>query len=520
MTRVVFLVPRRDDNGWRDGLWAAARARWEHLFPDWPVVEGHHVKGPFNRSAALNTAAHEAGEWDIGIVIDADVMLDRSQVETAVSTALRTGKVTWAHRGWRELTEDATRALLDDPKRLKAPRIVAPASDIGKENPISWSCCIAVPRAAWDAVSGFDERFRGWGGEDTAFASVVQGLLGHERIEGFVWNLWHPRSMGNGKPGNSPEYVTNMRLRDRYAYALRRDHWMHDREGLVSEGENLRDMANIERAETEHGNGPRRVCYCGACAKALGLPDWSRWWPSLDELVSRTSPVPEVAILVQSGGAPETWPQRSAFLRASLASLNERLVLPRWERRVIWSDWGDVFREELEAIAAEHGFYLPPRLTSERRRGYVASMQAKWRYIASIVKAPWVFLTEDDFTLDQDVDVAAMVEAMSRYPYLVQMALLRDAHEREQAKGGILGHPEDAFTRMPTHLEHRLFWTANPGLMRRSLTAFPWPDGASSEAIFGRMVFGRDPAAKAAFWGQGEQWVTHLGWHSRAGGPY
>jgi hypothetical protein len=518
VTRIVFLVPRREDHGWRDRLWTVARARWERLFPDWPVVEGHHTDGPWNRASAVNTAAAQAGDWDIGIVIDADVMVDRDQVAAAVETAQRTGRVTWAHRGWRELTEDATKTYLGNPGLLMKPTLTIPQAHIRKENPISWSCCMVVPRKAWDALGGMDERFRGWGGEDTAFAAAVQGLLGHERIEGFVWNLWHPRSPGDGRPAPTPEYVTNMRLRDRYAFALRRDHWLHDRAHEASEKEHRRDMANIERAETQHRT--RQVCYCGECARRLGLPDWSRWWPTLDELVARTAPVPEVALIVQSGGAPETWPQRSAFLRATLASLNEHLVLPKWERRVIWSDWGDLFRQELEDIAAEHGFYLPPRLTSERRRGYTASMQAKWRYMATIVKAPWVFLSEDDFTLDRDVDVAAMVEAMDRNPHLVQMALLRDAHDGERERGGILGHPKDAFTRTDTHLEHARFFTANPSLVRRSIAFEPWPDGHNSESVFGRRVFGRDKRARAAFWGHGEQWVTHLGWDARAGGPY
>ena len=62
MTRVVFLVPRRADDGHRDELWRYARKRWEALFPEWPVFEGHHDVGPFNRSAAVNLAADLADE--------------------------------------------------------------------------------------------------------------------------------------------------------------------------------------------------------------------------------------------------------------------------------------------------------------------------------------------------------------------------------------------------------------------------------------------------------------------------
>lgn len=512
--RVVILVPWRTDGGHRERLWGIAQARWRALFPEWPIIEGASPDGPWNRAAAVNRAAREAGDWDIALIVDADVMLARPQVVAAVETAQRTGKVTWAHREWVELTRDATEGLIRDGAPL-APELDFDPDDVRKRNPISWSCCMAVPRAVWDALGGMDERFVGWGGEDTAFAAAVQGLHGYERIEGPVWNLWHDPS---GRQPRTREYVSNMRLRDRYAYALRRDHGQHDREQPANEGERLRDLGNIERAETEHRQGHRSVCYCGRCALEMGLPDWSRWWPTLRELVARTAPVPEVALIVHTGGAPETWPERSAYLRASLASLNAHLVLPRWERRVIWSDWGDLFRGQVEDIADEFGFYLPSRLTSERRLGYTASMQAKWRYIAGVVKAPYVFATEDDFLIERNVDVAAMVATIDARPKLAQVALLRGPlNDRERTPDTILGHPCDAFERRETYLEHQRFFTCNPSLFRRTLAERSWPSGAHSEAVYGRALFAS--GLKSGLWGQGEQWITHIG-ETRAGGPY
>lgn len=513
--RVVILVPWRTDEGHRERLWGLARARWERLFPEWPIVEGHHEDGPWNRAAAVNRAAREAGDWDIALVVDADVMLSRSQVRAAVATAQRAGRVTWAHREWVELTRAATEGLVRHGVPL-APELDFDDEDVRKRNPISWSCCMAVPRAVWDALGGMDERFVGWGGEDTAFAAAVQGLHGYERIEGPVWNLWHDPS---GRQPRTREYVSNMRLRDRYAYALRRDHGQHDREQHANEGERLRDLGNIERAEAEHRPGHRSVCYCGRCALEMGLPDWSRWWPTLRELVARTAPVPEVALIVHTGGAPETWPERSAYLRTSLASLNRRLSIPRWERRVVWSDWGDERREELEDIAAEEGFYLPPRLTPERRLGYTASMQAMWRYIAYHVKAPWVFQSEDDFTLDRDVDVASLVAVLDGRPNLAQVSLMRQPiSDRERTPDTILGHPCSAFTPRGEWLEHQRYFTVNPMLMPQSLASrASWPSGQHSEAVYGRMLFAS--GLKVAVWGDGSPMVTHIG-ETRAGGPY
>jgi hypothetical protein len=50
-----------------------------------------------------------------------------------------------------------------------------------------------VPRTVWDTVGGFDELFRGWGMEDTAFALAATTLVGPlVHMEGECWHLWHP----------------------------------------------------------------------------------------------------------------------------------------------------------------------------------------------------------------------------------------------------------------------------------------------------------------------------------------
>ena len=49
----------------RDALWVFCRPWWHDRFPDWPIIEGHHVTGLFNRAAAVNAAARLAGDWDV-----------------------------------------------------------------------------------------------------------------------------------------------------------------------------------------------------------------------------------------------------------------------------------------------------------------------------------------------------------------------------------------------------------------------------------------------------------------------
>ena len=110
--RTVFLVPRRADGGHRDKVWAWCRRRWETLFPDVPIYEGHHDEGLFNRSAAINNAARAAdadGHWDLAIVIDSDVLLPLTQVRAAINvrtfgTPDPLNREDMIQPGWREWT--------------------------------------------------------------------------------------------------------------------------------------------------------------------------------------------------------------------------------------------------------------------------------------------------------------------------------------------------------------------------------------------------------------------------------
>lgn len=525
--RAVILAPRRAGIPARDEAWAWCKARWQALLPETPIYEGHHDDGgPFNRAAALNTAARLADadeHWDVAVVVDADVFIDPANVRAAIARAEATGKVTWAFTRWNGLTPGGSKILLASPPGT-AFRISA-ESDAGlveKTNPISWSCCFVVPRAVWDDLGGFDERFRGWGWEDMAFQSVVCGLYGHERLDGDVYHLWHPRAEERIRAGTPlhPAYVSNRMLGRRYMYALR-VLGLHDRPTPSDAEEMERDRQNVLRLarveELDLAGNPRP-----------GMPDWRSWWPSLEALrdAAREGRMPgppaKLAIVVRSGGTPESWPARRGYLEQSLASLNANVAYEHVVGRIVFSDWPIEMRSEVAAIAEAAGFYV---VSGEGNTGFTAAMRRLWHYMGSR-RWPYdfAFVTEDDFTFERAVPVAAMMRALYERHHLLQMALLRDPfYQAERDAGGILGHPADEFTPVTEHghswLEHRRFFTLNPTLVRRSIFSRPWPQAQHSEAVFGRQAFGADQYAKAGLWGSGETWVRHLG-EVRAGAGY
>jgi mannosyltransferase OCH1-like enzyme len=209
VTRVVTLVPRRDDGGWRDRLWAFCRARWEAEHPDFAIFEGHHNHGPFNRSAAINRAAADAGDWDVALIIDADIIPNAEAVERIVDVARTTGRMAVSHTRRVMLGRKMTEAILD-----------GYTGNWERGHPLAYtdscSCCIAVPHTLWDAIGGFDEQFVGWGYEDSAFGAYAKAKGGPIHYEtSTLYHLWHEES---------PEAIESSPLRHANEMRLRQIH--------------------------------------------------------------------------------------------------------------------------------------------------------------------------------------------------------------------------------------------------------------------------------------------------------
>lgn len=185
--RVVVLVPNRPDGGERDTLWEFARTRWARDFPDWPIVEGvGHVEGPFNRASAVNEAAGVAGEWDVAVIIDADVVASVEPIRAAVALAYATDGPVLAYHERVQLNRHGTQRILNEYNGdWKHYRESASFTSV--------SSAVVVSRDLWDQVGGFDEMFDGWGWEDNAFIYACETVseLPLTRIASTLYHLWH-----------------------------------------------------------------------------------------------------------------------------------------------------------------------------------------------------------------------------------------------------------------------------------------------------------------------------------------
>jgi hypothetical protein len=200
--RTVILVPYRPDGDHRDQLWGFTRGWLTRHHLGYPIHLGSSPPGPFNRSAAINQAATAAGDWDVAVICDSDTVVPPAQLEDAVAHAHDTGLLTSALTTVAELSRTSTAALLADEQ--------IDVTTLGKirtrrKDDLTQSSVIAVPRALWDAIGGFDEQFSGWGCEDNAFwiaATLHSGAAqrGHRtdgtprRIHGAAYHLWHEKA--------------------------------------------------------------------------------------------------------------------------------------------------------------------------------------------------------------------------------------------------------------------------------------------------------------------------------------
>ncbi len=442
--KAAILVPRRAGDPRRDAAWEFTRQHWAGL--GLPIVEGHHEDGPFNAAAARNEAARLAGDWEVGIFVDADtIMLDHASVRSAVSLAAKTGTLVRPYDRYWMLEESSSDELMltgARPKRRGRSRMLRSGTHGGVN---------VVPRRLWDAVGGYDERFRGWGWEDTAFEMACRALGGFKMLRGEVFHLWHP--IGTDRSADNPQYQANVALGHRYQRAAARRSSMlamlAERDGrspdapvvgavVITDGRRECIVKTVPSIEAMVGPFAERVI----CDDS-GDPDYAGW-------LAQTFPGWRVMSHPRLG--------HGAAVRFAMSAAAAMEV--DW---VFWSEDDIVYERRIDVGKM------------------VAVMEAEADLKQMVIKRQAWFPSE--------IEAGGMIERFD--PVLFT----------EHSDNG------------SSWIEHRQFFSLNPHLISRDiLAAIRWPDVPNSEHHFSRRLF-RNPRAKVGLWGSksDDPWVTHVG---------
>ena len=163
----------------------------------------------FSLPAARNQACENAakGGYKAFVVCDADTVLDIPTILESIKTTIETNRIVLPFTLFRALNIVRSRMVLNGADVHKQPDIASFDWSVG-------GAYVSTPEA-WAAMRGQDERFTGWGCEDTAFAFAAEQLgMPCLRVEGQLNHLWHPSSLL--KDEEHPAYIFNAALLQRY----------------------------------------------------------------------------------------------------------------------------------------------------------------------------------------------------------------------------------------------------------------------------------------------------------------
>jgi hypothetical protein len=200
---IVLLVPFRSDGERRTETWEWLRRYWQFWLPSAEVLMGRDEHYPFCKTGAVNEAFCRS-RGDIIVVLDADCYIDSAVILSCarqIRTARRRHRKMWfiPYRHFYRLTEAASRLVLssppDDPCRFSSPPPAADTEESSGQSFGHWYGALIqiMPREAFVAAGGMDERFAGWGGEDISFMNAVDTLYApHRTTRNQTLHLWHP----------------------------------------------------------------------------------------------------------------------------------------------------------------------------------------------------------------------------------------------------------------------------------------------------------------------------------------
>jgi glycosyltransferase involved in cell wall biosynthesis len=219
---ISIIVPFHLDrkNSRRGKNWRWLQSYWKANLPGAEIIVGNDEGAlkdnlPFSKSVAVNDAISRA-HGDIFVIADADVYISMESVlycAKEIRDSRNKGYKLWfmPYRKMFRLNREASNKLLaSSPKNpLTFPSPPSPNDYSNKTEfegtPVSqiahwYGAMIQIMhREAFEIVGGWDRRFCGWGGEDSAAMMAMDTLYSqHKNLDSSVLHVWHPERLVEG----------------------------------------------------------------------------------------------------------------------------------------------------------------------------------------------------------------------------------------------------------------------------------------------------------------------------------
>lgn len=222
LSNISVLIPWRGGDPQREDVWKYVKRRWEFLGVELCVgVDDNN--GPFNCSRALNRAFKKSTKPYI-MQFGADCLPDPDAIEAGYECLT-------AGHPWVPLFDKTDYFNEYDTGLILRHNFWPRERQVDENLHVPFQTGVmAMQRDVFAETGGSDERFAGWGGEDSAFRRVVWVLHGGGEPQPFSLRcLWHDgkhRKLGEDNLALCQEYERIETREDMLRYIDQRGHYV------------------------------------------------------------------------------------------------------------------------------------------------------------------------------------------------------------------------------------------------------------------------------------------------------
>lgn len=200
--KISLLIPFSSTDKTREKNFKWLIKYWKHELPDAEIIIGKSKGKVFCKGEALNNA-YKKSKGRVVAILDADAYISGNIINHCANRILEDIEHhLWyvPYRTLYRLTKEYTQEIIDsDPKSPLRPPDILPegyyenSGDKTKYGHRYGAMLMMFHRNAITKLGCFDERFKGWGGEDIALLRALDTLYGKHKItRNAIFHLWHP----------------------------------------------------------------------------------------------------------------------------------------------------------------------------------------------------------------------------------------------------------------------------------------------------------------------------------------